>query len=280
MIRQFYLENDIGVRWNLNNPESGLLINPSGLGYSMKTSYTEIGHSFIQNFLKEKQQDIQGTIVFGTEKPYTAYGAFISFINMTQTLRLVYKINSGEYYRDVDLVDLEKSELKATKILECDVVFRCKGLFYSDHIDRFVITREKGELRLDYRWPARFSDYANRSVIINNNGHVPAAFEVSLHGYCENPVISIVYGGKEIHRVRFPTILQQNEQILYSSVDGKLYCLRVDASGNEENFADSLDINNSNFFKLPVGDSEIRFSSDTGATNRTVLTVYKFYRTV
>lgn len=280
MIRQFYLENDIGVRWDLNNPESGLLINPSGLGYSMKTSYTEIGHSFIQNFLKEKQQDIQGAIVFGTEKPYKSYGAFISFINTTQTLRLVYKIDSGEYYRDVDLIDLEKSELKATKILECDVVFRCRGLFYSDHIDRFVITRAKGELRWDYRWPARFSDYANRSVIINNNGHVPASFEVSLHGYCENPVISVVYGGKEIHRVRFPTILQKNEQILYSSVDGNLYCLRVNASGNEENFADSLDINNSNFFKLPVGDSEIRFSSDTGATNRMVLTVYKFYRTV
>ena len=101
---------------------------------------------------------------------------------------------------------------------------------------------------------------------------MPASFEVSLHGYCENPVISVVYGGKEIHRVRFPTILQKNEQILY--------CLRVNASGNEENFADSLDINNSNFFKLPVGDSEIRFSSDTGATNRMVLTVYKFYRTV
>ena len=108
MIRQFYLENDIGVRWDLNNPESGLLINPSGLGYSMKTSYTEIGHSFIQNFLKEKQQDIQGAIVFGTEKPYTSYGAFISFINTTQTLRLVYKIDSGEYYRDVDLIDLKK----------------------------------------------------------------------------------------------------------------------------------------------------------------------------
>lgn len=280
MVRQFYLENEIGARWNLNEPTSGLLTTPSGLGYNMNASYVEIGHSFIRNFLKEKQQDIQGTVVFGTEKPYVVCGKFISFINTAQSLKLVYKTDIGEYYCDVDLVGFEKGELTKVQVLECDVVFRSRGLFYSNQVDRFVISRAEGELRWDYRWPARFSDYANRSVIINNNGHVPAALELLVQGYCENPIVSVIQGGKEIHRVRFPTILQHNEQIQYSSVDGNLYCLRVNEGGNEENFVDSLDINNSNFFKLPVGVSEIRFSPDTGATNRTVLTVYKFYRAV
>uniref|UniRef100_UPI002A839425 hypothetical protein n=1 Tax=Hungatella effluvii TaxID=1096246 RepID=UPI002A839425 len=99
-------------------------------------------------------------------------------------------------------------------------------------------------------------------------------------GYCENPVVLVEQGDKELYRVCFPTILQQGEKILYSSVDGNLYCLRVDQAGNETNFADSLDINNTNFFKLPVGDSQIEFTSDTGATNRTVLTIYRFYRAV
>ena len=80
--------------------------------------------------------------------------------------------------------------------------------------------------------------------------------------------------------MQFPTILQTGEKILYSSVDGNLYCYRVDEEGAEENFSDSLDINNTNFFKLPVGDSQIEFTSDTGASNRTVMTIYRFYRAV
>ena len=92
--------------------------------------------------------------------------------------------------------------------------------------------------------------------------------------------MTVNQNGKELYRVKFPTILQRDEKILYSSVDGNLYCIRVDENGNQTNFADALDINNSNFFKLPVGDSQIEFTSDTGASNRTVLEVYKFYRMV
>ena len=72
MIRQFYLENEYGQRWDLNNPATGLLISPEGLGYSMESSYVSIGHSFIRNYFKESQQAVTGTVVFGSAAPYVA----------------------------------------------------------------------------------------------------------------------------------------------------------------------------------------------------------------
>ena len=164
--------------------------------------------------------------------------------------------------------------------MECPVKFNCKSLFYSNRVDRFVVSRSEGELRWDFTWPARFNDYGFRRVVIENTGHVPAGFELEIYGYCENPSVIVTQGGKELFRVQFPTILQTGEKILYSSVDGNLYCYRVDEEGKESNFSDSLDINNTNFFKLPVGDSQIEFTSDTGASNRTVMTIYRFYRAV
>lgn len=280
MIRQFYLENEYGARWDLNRPDTGLLINPDGLGYSMDTSYIAIGNSFIRNYMRDKQQEISGTLVFGTQTPYLACSRFLEFSNAASALKLIYKTDAGEYYRNVDLVKFGKTEMTEARVLECSVVFRCQGLFYSDQTERFVVGRSEGELRWNFRWPSRFNDYGSRSIDVNNTGHVPATFELEVYGYCENPIVVLRQNGKELHRVEFPTILQTGEKILYSSVDGNLYCIRVDDEGNEENFSDFLDINNSNFFKLPVGDSQIEITSDTGASNRTVLTVYKFYRAV
>lgn len=280
MIRRFYLENEYGVRWSLNNPDTGLFIEPGGLGYSMDVSYSEIGHSFVRNYMKEKQKEISGTIVFGTAEPYVVCNRFLAFVNAAAMLKLSYKTGAGEYYRDVDLIEFGKTEITEARVLECEITLRCLGLFYSNQIDRFVVSRSEGELRWDYRWPARFNDYGVRMVSISNPGHVPATFEMELYGYCENPVVTVSQNGRELHRVEFPTILQPGERILYSSVDGNLYCMRMGEDGTQNNFADSLDINNSNFFKLPVGDSQIEFTSDTGASNRTILTIYRFYRAV
>lgn len=280
MIRKFFLENQYGVRWSLNGPDTGLLVDPDGLGYNMDASYAAVGHSFICNYMKEKQQEVSGTIVFGTQKPYIACNQFLQFVNAAENLKMVYKTDVGEYYRNVDLIKFGKSELTEAKVLECKVGFKCKGLFYANRLDRFVVSRSEGELRWDFTWPARFNDYCSRKIIVQNTGHVPAGFELELYGYCENPVVIVKQDGKELSRVVFPTILQAGEKILYSSADGNLYCYRVDEEGNQENFSDSLDINNTNFFKLPVGDSQVEFSSDTGALYQTIMNIYRFYRAV
>lgn len=280
MIRKFYLENEYGQRWDLNNPSTGLLTNPSGLGYEMESSYSRIGHSFVNNYLRDKQGKITGTLIFGGESPYKNYSECVQFINAAKSLKIVYVTDAGEYNRNTDLVKIGKSELTEGKTLEADIALACKGLFYSNQTDRFIVSRTEGEMRWDFTWPARFKDYDSRNMLIKNNGHVPAAIQMEIYGYCENPSVIVKQGGRELYRLTLPIILETGEVIYYSSLDGELYCYKVDAEGNETNLADILDINNTNFFKLPVGESRMEISSDTGALNQIVLAIYRFYRTV
>lgn len=280
MIRFFALVNEYGGQYELNSPDTGIFTEPQGLGYELNVSYANIGSGFIKNFMKEKQQTITGTLVLDGAAAYTKYQALADFINHSQSIKLLYSTAAGDYYRDVDIVSLGKSEVSQKRVLECPIKFVCRSLFYSNHVNRFKIERVEGEVRWDFRWDVRFNDYGSRTLSIDNNGHVPAPFELELYGYCENPKVIVSQNKKEIASCTFPTTLQTDEKIIYSSLDGNLYCYRVDKNGNQVNFTDKLDIHNTNFFKLPVGDCVIDFTSDTGAANKTILTVYKFFRTV
>lgn len=278
-MRKFYLENEYGQRWNLNNPETGLLTSPDGLGYEMDSGYAMIGDSFLQTYIKTKQSQISGKLIFGTQTPYVAYKAFSDFINCAKKLKIIYAPSTAEYYRDVDGIVLQKTEIDA-KVLQCKVQFKCKSLFYSDRTNRFVIDRVDGELRFDFRWPVRFNDYGVRGINFNNAGHVPAPFELEIYGYTEYPEVTVKIDGIEQSHIRFNTILQDGEKLLYSSLDGASYCYRVDIEGQRVNFISYLDITQTNFFKLPVGESTVEFTSNTGARNKTIMTIYQFYRTV
>lgn len=280
MIRFFALENEYGNRYELDSPEKGFLSDPQGLGYEINSSYSPIGSSFIRNFKKDKQQTITGSVLFVGVTAYQNYQTFVNFINASEKLKLVYITQAGEYLRDIDVARVGKSEITQKKVLECPVDFACRSLFYSNYVDRFRIERVEGEARWDFRWDVRFNDYGTRAVNVSNNGHVEAPFEVEIYGYCENPKITIFKGSKAVASVVFKTTLQEGEKITYSSLDGDLYCYRIDAQSGRENFTSKLDIHNTNFFKLPVGDCTVDFTSDTGAANRTLLTVYKYFRTV
>nr|DAY18879.1 MAG TPA: Baseplate protein [Caudoviricetes sp.] len=280
MIRFFALENEYGNRYELDSPEKGFLSDPQGLGYEINSSYSPIGSSFIRNFKKNKQQTITGSVLFVGGNVYQNYQTFVNFINASEKLKLVYITQAGEYLRDIDVARVGKSEITQKKVLECPVDFACRSLFYSNYVDRFRIERVEGEARWDFRWDVRFNDYGTRAVNVSNNGHVEAPFEVEIYGYCENPKITIFKGAEVVASVVFKTTLQEGEKITYSSLDGDLYCYRIDAQSGRENFTSKLDIHNTNFFKLPVGDCTVDFTSDTGAANRTLLTVYKYFRTV
>lgn len=149
-MRKFYLENEYGVRLNLNSPDVGFLTSPSGLGYSMKANYVNIGNSYLNSYMNTNQAEIKGTLVFGGRNPYESYEKYVDFVNSAQKLRIVYVPFTGEYFRDVDMVSIDKGEM-GKGVLSCAVSFKCRSLFYINKEDRFVIERSEGELRFDFR---------------------------------------------------------------------------------------------------------------------------------
>jgi len=282
MRRKIYIRNNLGQRWDLNSSKTGFYSSPAGLGFSKSANYIAIGSRFISAELKDQQATISGVIVFGRDgdkDPYQVQHDFTQFTELSESLEFVYETAVGTYYRSIDFVSFGKTELQ-NRLLHCDVQFICKSLFYDSQVDRFIVTRADGELRYSFRYPARFNDYANRTVDINNQGHTKAPFTAEIFGYTEYPYIVCKQNGAEVARVEFDTILQQNEKMLFSTVDGNLYCFKQAADGTLTNFTPNLDINNENFFKLPQGECQLVIASDTAVTNRTIFTIYKYYRTV
>lgn len=282
IVRSFTLINEYGLEYSLDDAgKTGLLTAPKGLGYSFSVNYIDIGDAFIRTKMKAKQGTVSGSLVFGSSKPYDVYGKFCKYVRESKELRLTYRPPGSQtaYYRDVDLVKIDKTEIE-NGVLKCAVEFYCRSLFYSNTKNNFVVSTVEGELRYTVTWPARYNDYSERTITLSNTGDVDAPFTLLLDGYCENPKVTLLKDGKESACVKFPLILQTGEKIMYSSLDDNMYVYKVDAAGNKTNIIQLLDINYDNFFKIPKGDYGISFTSDTGAAYTTSLVLYKFYRTV
>lgn len=280
MIRKFYLRDEYGRVYDLNHIETGFLYEPDGLGYEMNASYSKAGSSFVRNYIEDKQSEISATMIFGSAKPYLAQNKFTQWINAASKLTLIYQTDTGVYSRDVDIVSLGKGEIDESRTLQCAIKMKCKSLFYSDSVDRYSVQRVDGECRWNFTWPVRFQDYQNRQMLIENDGHVQAPFTLEVHGYLENPKIYVTKDGAEVARAEFPITIELGEKLLYSSIDGDIYAYKEDANGEKTSLVNLLDIENANFFKLPVGSSEFTLTGDSEVTAKTTMTVYKYYRVV
>lgn len=121
MVREFYVENELGQRFSLMDAENDCFFNsPAGLGYSYNIEYAQIGNDFIQNIRKISQGAINGELIF---KKYENYKKFIDFIESATNLKIAYKVpfENGftEYFKDIDVLSVDKGEKRLKWLLNC-----------------------------------------------------------------------------------------------------------------------------------------------------------------
>ena len=140
-IRNFYLENENGTRIDFQKQDGSLfLYEISGLGHEKTISYDQIGDVFVPVSEKMVQTPITGTIEFdvsegNSETSYDSYYKFVDFIYNSKSLKLIYVpklTNRVEYYRDIDVVSIEKSEEDDFGILSCPIKMKPKSLWYNE----------------------------------------------------------------------------------------------------------------------------------------------------
>lgn len=283
MIRQFKLRNEYSREYNLNVPDTSFLYEPQGLGYEMDYSFMRLGYSWVRNFMKDKQMEISGTVVFTAQgRQYQDAADFLKFVRTSSKLTLVYTTNAGEYLRDVDIVSYEKTEITEGHTLQCPIVMVARGLWYSNNVTKFSITIDNtGDvLRYSYKFPSRFQSVVGGSVSVQNDGSVQAPFTVVFHGAIVNPSMVLLVDGEETARIDIVGEADSGESIKYSSVDGDLYIYHEDANGVQTNLMAGLDINNANFFKIPIGESALQFSAAESITQPIIISMQKLYRAV
>lgn len=268
MVRQFYIENEKGQKYDLMNYEDFCFLSePSGLGYSYSTEYLPLGNTFIENIRNLEKGLINGNLV---TKYYDNFKEFCDFIEQSNTLKFAYTVPFEKkspitYYKDIKIASLEKTQKDNTSgMLIIPVTFDCLSLWYSKNDIIYTITKKDREMRWNFRWNSRFTSYSSRNIVFNNKGHVEAPISVEMDGYLVNPCISVYVNEKEIYRLKIPIIIEEYEKLLYSTSDNNLYLYKQEKDGTLTNLFKNeyIDISNTNIFKLPKGISEVRLTAD------------------
>ena len=285
MVREFKLINEKGQEFSLMDIYNyTLLTDPSGLGYAYTTEYQQLGDTFISNLRQMQQGQINGTLNFLS---YDNYTSFVNFIESSENLRFGYKIpykdgSSREFFKDVQIQSLEKTQLQTNGILSEVVTFDCLSLWYEENTVIYTIEQLTNEIRWDFEWDSRFTDYDSRNLQYINQGHVEAPVYIEIDGQLVNPKIELYVEGELYQTVEVNTTIVQYEKLLYDSRENQFFIGKQNTDGTTTSLfsLDYINFENDNVIRLPKNRScEIRLTADNEVLNAK-LTIYPRYKAV
>ena len=284
MVREFSLMNEKGAEFSLMDMEKYcLLTEPSGLGYSYNTTYTQMGNTFFTNLRKVEQGRINGIV---NCLSYLNFRNLINFIESAEKLRFCYFLpienESKVYFKDVQIASVEKSEKDTDGVIKAPITFDCLSLWYTNQEARYDMSPQDREIRWDFTWDSKFISYSSRRLEIVNNGHVDAPIEVAISGEVENPEIEFYVDGKLYQTVSFAIRLEEFEKLLYGTKENEFYIYKENTDGTLTDLfnLDIIDFYNDNVIRIPKNRScEIRLNADNDISYARI-NVYIYYKAI
>ena len=284
MVRKFRLVNEKGQDFSLMDLYNYcFLSNPDGLGYNYETEYQELINTFIENIRRLAQGQISGTANFVN---YDNYRNFIDFIENSEKLRFSYIVpyqnGEKEYFKDIQIQSISKTQKQTNGILSETVVFDCLSLWYEENTITYTVEPLENEIRWDFEWDSKFSDYDSRNLQYINKGHVEAPIYVEIDGQVVNPKLELYVEGELYQSVKVTTTFAQYEKLIYDSRENQFAILKEKTDGTTESLfsLDYINFENDNVIRIPKNRScELRLSADNEALNAR-LTIYPRYKAV
>lgn len=285
MVREFKLVNEKGQEYSFMDIYNYcLMTEPSGLGYGFDTQYQSLGNSFIENLRKIQQGQISGQVNF---KKYENYTTLVNFIESSERLRFSYKIpysdgSSKEFFKDINIQSLTKTQLQTNGILSETITFDCLSLWYEENTVVYTIEPLSDEIRWDFRWDSRFTDYSSRNLQYINKGQVEAPIYVEVDGQVINPEIQLYVEGQLYQSIKVNTTIAQYEKLLYNTRENQFAIEKQNTDGTVSSLfsLDYIDFANDNVIRLPKNKScELRILADNEVLNAKI-TIYPQYMAV
>lgn len=283
MVREFNLINEKGQTFSLMDIYNAfLLTEPQGLGYGYNAEYQQLGNTFIENLRTIQQGQITGTANF---LEYDNYKTFVDFVEGAENLRFGYKIpyrdgSTKEYFKDISFQNITKTQKQINGIFSETVTFDCLSLWYEENTVIYSITPQTNEIRWDFMWDSRFTDYDTRNLQYINQGHTDAPILVEMDGHLVNPKIELYVDGELYQSVEINVEIQEYEKLLYGTRENDFYIMKQNTDGTTTSLFDLNHINfeNDNVIRLPVNRScELRLTAQNEVLNAqvTILPQYK-----
>ena len=279
-MRKFYFQNDIGERIDLNGTPY-LLTSPSGLGLSYSVSQASVD----KGFYKETKLDFPASQIMGDiniiEDMYAEYRTLVDWLNNGHKVTFVYdpKGNNDEYYCDIQIQTLSKTEITDGNILVCTFVALARTPWYKPRAKIINIVPDAVEQStFDLTWDIVWSNDATAGeTAVTSEGHLPAAIKATIDGALYNPKIQLLDNGNVIaEMVLGNTTINVGHVLTYSSLytDSGVWIDGVSALS-------ALDLANENFFRIPLGKTyTLRITSEQSVTITGSISIYDYYRSV
>lgn len=281
---EFNLINEKGQEYSLMDIQNYcLLTDPNGLGYSYSSEYKQIGNTYVETFRSLDQGKINGKLNFIS---YDNFFDFVNFVEGSESLKISCKIpfksrRETIYYKDVKIQILDKTEKVDEKIVE-PVTFECLSIWYEENTYVYEIRPERDEIRWDFRWDSKFTDYSTRTLSFKNEGHVEAPIELELNGYILNPIFSLFVEGQLVQEVKINVEILEYEKLLYGTKENNFYISKQRTDGTIESLfsSDCINPENDNVIRFPKGKScELKMSAENDVLNA-IARVYPGYRII
>lgn len=284
-VRKFELVNEKGQEFSLMDIyEYCLFTEPSDLGYSYNSEFQRLGELYIETLRTLNQSQISGNLEF---KNYDNFRKFVDFIESSDSLKwkcvIPYLSGDKTFYKDVSFQSIGKTDLltEDDKLID-PVVFNCLSLWYEENTVIYTIEQLINEIRWDFRWDSRFTDYDSRNLQYINQGHVEAPIYVEMDGHIVNPQIDLYVEGELYQTVKITTEIAEYEKFLYDTRENQFFIGKQNVDGTKTNLysLDYIDFYNDNVIRLPKNKScEIKLTSENDVLNAK-LTIYPRYKAV
>lgn len=280
-MRKFYLQDENGLRLDLNNTKEYFFSDPTGLGMKKTIAFSADGSGFAG--VAERTVDpinIVGNICI-TKNHYSRYRSLVSFLMRAQTLTFIYiPSGSDEYCVDVECEYITKTEI-AAGVLTCPVSFRGKTLWYR-MTPTIINIVQPFDIENPFVYDAEYSmTYTLDGVTdatITAEGHVPAAIDLYVRGKLVNPVIKLqTIDGELLGRCKIAeTVAARSTLRLCTKYNGEAG-IWIDGISK----TDSIDLTDNVFFRLPIGTRCLLSVTDDSQTDTNVTVyVYEYFLTV
>lgn len=270
-MREFYLLNEKGQRFDFNRMSKVLISDVSGLGFKKNIEYLQYGDTFKK--LKEGQEieDINLTLVF--LEGYKGYAKFLAFVEDSSAFDFYYVSN------DVKFVNAEIESLSKTQLsygaLSCSLVLKKLSYWFKVTTKEISITQKNDGKIYPYTYPYTYSDSSKGTVIIENKGYAKASLRILLEGELENPEVYVKQDGKIIQKLK----------IYYSSknaiieIDSFPTRQKIEITENDEitNGYELQDFECENFIFLDRGSFEIEYRPHSSGTPKCTIVMTEGY---
>lgn len=273
-MRKFYLENELGQRYDLQDYNKIITFSFDGLGFSFSNEYLELGTRFIKNKSKLLQKTVNCKLLVKNKE---AYQEFIKFILMYDEYKLVYEIDDINYYIDVDIISVQKQDNIKDDYFIIPFELKNTSLFYKQIEKTYQLQAEENQNRWAFSLPFIWNNKTSGIIEVDNNGHIQSPFKIEIDGYCLNPKIKVTDKLGNIEEIIFNIEVKNDEKILFSTIDDDLYVYLQNKDGIKQNILSSLDFTKTNFIKISTGKNIVEIKEDI---TKAKLTLYEGYLTV